>query len=403
MNDGDQDEAATQFEQAVAADPHSAVLRERLAAIYVRQGKLADALEQCQAAVVIDPERRREPADARRRALDAWAATTRRSASTRRSSRLEPEPRAGAPAARRPLRQARRHRPRHGDAPVPHRSGRQLVSRPLLPRARLRGGAGLQARRAGVPDRAAHQPAVGAGADRPRAALRSHPAPRRGDPALRAGPEGQSPPQQHPAPARRALRAPAQVRRRPGAVPRAAEGRHRRAGHAHQDRPHPARDRRVRPRRQRVQPGARRRSRQRPGALLPRLGLRTERQHRSRHRGVPAHPARPRVVRRFATRHRDHLISSAAISTRRSTTIEEARKQKPDDEESDRRPGGALPRGGPPARGDRADGGAWSRRTRTTTATTSRSARSTTRARTRRSRSSTCSAPSSSTPTTRRR
>lgn len=55
MNEGDQDEAAKQFEQAVAADPNSAVLHERLAAIYVRQGKLPDALEQCQAAVAIDP------------------------------------------------------------------------------------------------------------------------------------------------------------------------------------------------------------------------------------------------------------------------------------------------------------------------------------------------------------
>src|SRR6185295_12860732 len=66
MNRGDYDEASDQFEQSVAADPHSAMLRQRLAAIYVRRGRLADALEQCQAAVVIapdDPESRMMLAD----------------------------------------------------------------------------------------------------------------------------------------------------------------------------------------------------------------------------------------------------------------------------------------------------------------------------------------------------
>ena len=39
MNGGDDKEATAQFEKAVAADPHSAMLRQRLAAIYVRAGK----------------------------------------------------------------------------------------------------------------------------------------------------------------------------------------------------------------------------------------------------------------------------------------------------------------------------------------------------------------------------
>ncbi|MEO8601552.1 MAG: tetratricopeptide repeat protein [bacterium] len=56
LQSGDQEAATTAFEQAVAADPRAAILRQRLAALYVRQGKLAEALEQSQAAVVIDPD-----------------------------------------------------------------------------------------------------------------------------------------------------------------------------------------------------------------------------------------------------------------------------------------------------------------------------------------------------------
>ena len=44
------------FEQAVAADPASPLLRERLAVLYVRESRLVDALEQCRTAVENDPE-----------------------------------------------------------------------------------------------------------------------------------------------------------------------------------------------------------------------------------------------------------------------------------------------------------------------------------------------------------
>jgi Tetratricopeptide repeat len=55
-NQGDQDTALTELEQAVANDSDSPFLQLRLATLYVRKGKLAEALEHCQKAVAQEPE-----------------------------------------------------------------------------------------------------------------------------------------------------------------------------------------------------------------------------------------------------------------------------------------------------------------------------------------------------------
>ena len=52
----DPESALPAFETAVAADPGTAILRVRLASLYVRAGKLEKALEQCNAAVQLEPE-----------------------------------------------------------------------------------------------------------------------------------------------------------------------------------------------------------------------------------------------------------------------------------------------------------------------------------------------------------
>src|SRR5438093_1320439 len=55
-NQGDQDTALTEIERAVADDPDSPFLRLRLATLYVRKGKLAEALEHCQKVVAEEPD-----------------------------------------------------------------------------------------------------------------------------------------------------------------------------------------------------------------------------------------------------------------------------------------------------------------------------------------------------------
>jgi tetratricopeptide (TPR) repeat protein len=52
----DPEAALPAFETAVEADPGTAILRVRLASLYVRAGKLEKALEQSQAAVDLEPE-----------------------------------------------------------------------------------------------------------------------------------------------------------------------------------------------------------------------------------------------------------------------------------------------------------------------------------------------------------
>ncbi len=51
MNEGDRTEALTQYEQAVKYDPNSADLRVQLATMYVRSGRLKEALEQVNHAI----------------------------------------------------------------------------------------------------------------------------------------------------------------------------------------------------------------------------------------------------------------------------------------------------------------------------------------------------------------
>src|ERR1700733_8379350 len=55
MNEGDRDEALTQYEEAVKYDPHSPELRVQLATMYVRSGRLKEALEQVNHAIAEKP------------------------------------------------------------------------------------------------------------------------------------------------------------------------------------------------------------------------------------------------------------------------------------------------------------------------------------------------------------
>src|SRR5450755_2797446 len=55
MNEGDRAEALTQYEQAVKYDPNSAELRVQLATMYVRSGRLKEALEQVNHAIAEKP------------------------------------------------------------------------------------------------------------------------------------------------------------------------------------------------------------------------------------------------------------------------------------------------------------------------------------------------------------
>ena len=55
MNEGDREEALSNYEQAVKYDPSSAELRVQLATLYVRSGRLKDALEQVNRAIADKP------------------------------------------------------------------------------------------------------------------------------------------------------------------------------------------------------------------------------------------------------------------------------------------------------------------------------------------------------------
>ncbi len=56
MNEGDRAEALTQYEEAVKYDPNSAELRVQLATMYVRSGRLKEALEQVNHAIAVKPD-----------------------------------------------------------------------------------------------------------------------------------------------------------------------------------------------------------------------------------------------------------------------------------------------------------------------------------------------------------
>jgi len=55
MNEGDRSEALSEYEQAVKYDPNSAELRVQLATMYVRSGRLKEALEQVNHAIAEKP------------------------------------------------------------------------------------------------------------------------------------------------------------------------------------------------------------------------------------------------------------------------------------------------------------------------------------------------------------
>src|ERR1051326_4495217 len=55
LNQGDQEVARREYELAVAADPDSSLLRQRMAMLYVRANRLPEALENANKAVALDP------------------------------------------------------------------------------------------------------------------------------------------------------------------------------------------------------------------------------------------------------------------------------------------------------------------------------------------------------------
>ena len=81
---------------------------------------------------------------------------------------LDPDVPGGLPLPRRALRKARRGRSGDRDAAAAHRAQPELAARLLLPRARLRGDGAARPGRAVLPRGPQAEPAVGAGADRPR-------------------------------------------------------------------------------------------------------------------------------------------------------------------------------------------------------------------------------------------
>src|SRR5205085_9594004 len=55
LNDGNYDVGLKAFRSAVANDPESPLLRQRLAMLLVRKGLLAEALEHCEKVVALEP------------------------------------------------------------------------------------------------------------------------------------------------------------------------------------------------------------------------------------------------------------------------------------------------------------------------------------------------------------
>ncbi|MEA2650111.1 MAG: Tetratricopeptide repeat, partial [Candidatus Binataceae bacterium] len=51
---GDRKEALKQYEDAVKFDPHNAALHVQIATLYVRDGRLKEALEQAKEAIALD-------------------------------------------------------------------------------------------------------------------------------------------------------------------------------------------------------------------------------------------------------------------------------------------------------------------------------------------------------------
>jgi tetratricopeptide (TPR) repeat protein len=56
MNDGDRKEALRDYAEAVQYDPNNAALKVRLATLYVRDGRLKEALDQVNQALAINPD-----------------------------------------------------------------------------------------------------------------------------------------------------------------------------------------------------------------------------------------------------------------------------------------------------------------------------------------------------------
>src|SRR5260370_317049 len=56
MNDGDREVALTNYAEAVQYDPTNAALKVRLATLYVRDGRLKEALDQVNQALALNPD-----------------------------------------------------------------------------------------------------------------------------------------------------------------------------------------------------------------------------------------------------------------------------------------------------------------------------------------------------------
>ena len=331
---GDDKVALEALRDAVLADPNSGLLRRRLASLYVRQEMLPEARIECQAAVRLDPDN----VEGRLMLADVSSTLGEDDKAIREYEdvlALDPENEQARLLLGVLYAKQQRLRPRHRDPAVPDR-----IDPPTRSSATTTWAASTPRRRTSTSAEEAyktalkHQPAVGAGADRPRAAVRERAsAPTRPSSSTsrccKANPRRRN------------------IRRRLGGL----YARQRKFDDAL------AQFREL----EKVDTDAQD-TRTKIGLILLETGdydraanefslvLGAEPDNarvryylasiyeqsgnvRPRHRGVPAHPARPRVVRRCPQRMIAHLLQQRGELERAATAIEAARKLKPDDED----------------------------------------------------------------------
>ena len=107
MNDGDREEALKDYAEAVQYDPSNAALKVRLATLYVRDGRLKEALEQVNQALAINPNSARRAVARRGYQLGARRRHHRGKRLSRGAAAQSQEP-GSISLSRHALRQARR-------------------------------------------------------------------------------------------------------------------------------------------------------------------------------------------------------------------------------------------------------------------------------------------------------
>ena len=386
LNDGNYDVGLKAFRAAVAHDPESPLLRQRLAMLLVRKGMLAEALEHCQKVVEIEPEQHRGAASPRRHPLGAES-PGRGGRAVRQVIELEPRNQ----EAYLYLGALYGKQGKYDQAVATLTKLIELNPRSVLGYYYL----GRVHTSAGQLDRAEHyfREAL---ARNPQSELilmdlatlyelrKDYP---KRDRALSADPRAEPGQRARAQATRRALHRPEEARRGAAPVPRAREDRERPGRDADQDRAHLLREGRVRSRRDRAEPRARGRARQPARPLLPRLGLRAD-------AGVP----RRRSSSCSASSPAPSTTSTRAFSSPRSTSGRTRRPRR--SARSSRRstvkgknaellalPRGVAPRGRSSIRRRSPCSSRRSASSPTTISTSSRSARRTTRPRTSRRRS----------------